>query len=219
MNITDYIVKEIPPFTLKNTVKKAQKVFKNHPISHFMVIQDAKLLGSFANEDIQIIEDKEDTLASFSHLLNLFFTTKKATVLELLKAFADNDTTIVPVINDQKNYIGYYDLRDVLHVFSNSPFLLEESETIIVQKVESDYSMSEVAQIVEVNGVKLLGAYVSKKTIDFIEITLKIASSEINEVIQTFRRYNYKVISNHKDDMYLEDLKSRSDYLQKYLEM
>jgi len=40
---------------------------------------------------------------------------------------------------------------------------------------------------------------------------------EINEVIQSFRRYNYKVITEHKDDYFLETLKERSDYLRKYL--
>ena len=42
---------------------------------------------------------------------------------------------------------------------------------------------------------------------------------DINEIIQTFRRYNYSVLSLHEDDFYLQDLKDRSDYLQKYLDM
>jgi len=38
-----------------------------------------------------------------------------------------------------------------------------------------------------------------------------------NKIIQTFRRYNYTVLSKHVEDAYLEDLKDRSNYLQKYL--
>ena len=51
------------------------------------------------------------------------------------------------------------------------------------------------------------------------QATIKISSDDINEIIQTFRRYNYIVMSLHKDDFYLQDLKDRSDYLQKYLDM
>ncbi|KOY51959.1 CBS domain-containing protein [Polaribacter dokdonensis] len=219
MNINDYILKEIKAFHLKDSVKKAQKLFKNYPITHFPVVENEKLLGSFAEDDIQTLENKEEELVAHSYLLNSFFADEKATVLELLKIFADNNTTIIPVLNKDKNYIGYYDLCDVLDVFSTSPFMIEESETLIVEKLELDYSMGEVSQIVEANGGKLLGVYISEKSKDFVQVTLKIVSDEINEIIQTFRRYDYKIVSNHENDIYLEDLKNRSDYLQKYLEM
>jgi activator of HSP90 ATPase len=97
--------------------------------------------------------------------------------------------------------------------------MIEKSETLIVEKLEDDYSMSEICQIVESNGGKLLGLYISQKENEAVQVTLKIISEEINEIMHTFRRYNYKVISTHENDIYLEDLKNRSEYLQKYLEM
>ena len=219
MNINDYILKEIKALKLKNTVKSAQKLFKNFPITHFPVIENDKLLGSFAEDDIQTIENKEDELVGYAHLLNSFFADEKATVLELLKIFADNDTSVIPVLNKERNYIGYYDLCDVLDAFSTSPFMIEESETLIVEKLEDDYSMMEVTQIVESNGGKLLGLYISERTNGFVQVTLKIVTEEIHDIMHTFRRYDYKIISTHENDIYLEDLKNRSDYLQKYLEM
>jgi hypothetical protein len=39
----------------------------------------------------------------------------------------------------------------------------------------------------------------------------------MNAIVQTFRRYNYLVVSNHEEDRFLEDLKDRSNYLDKYL--
>ena len=217
--MNDYILEEITPLRLKDAVKKAQKVFENYPITHFPVIENNKLLGSFAEEDLQTIDNKEDELVKYSHLLNSFFADKKATVLELLKIFADNDTNIIPVLNEDKDYIGYFDLRDILDVFSTSPFMIEESETLIIEKLSNDYSMSQVVQIVEASGGKLLGLYVSEKKADTIQITIKIISEEINDIMQTVRRYDYKIISMHENDIYLEDLKNRSEYLQKYLEM
>jgi hypothetical protein len=49
------------------------------------------------------------------------------------------------------------------------------------------------------------------------EITLKITLGAMNEIIQTFRRYNYEIISEHQEDNYINNLKERSDYLDKYL--
>ncbi|PQJ79543.1 CBS domain-containing protein [Polaribacter porphyrae] len=219
MNINDYILNEIKPLSLKSTVNTAKDLFDNFPITHFPVIENRKLLGSFAEDDIHTTENNEQELVENVHLLNSFFADEKATVLELLKIFADNDTNIIPVLDDKKEYIGYYDLRDVLDVFSTNPFMIEESETLIVEKLEDDYSMSEVTQIVETLGGRLLGLYISEKNNGFVQITLKIITEDINEIMQTFRRYDYKVISTHENDIYLEDLKNRSEYLQKYLEM
>jgi len=219
MNITDYILEEIQPLQIENSVKKAQKVFKNYPITHFPVVENNKLLGNFAEEDIYTIENQENTLGKYADLLHSFFADEKATVLELLKIFADNDTNIIPILGETKEYIGYLDLRDVLDVFSTSPFMIEEGETLIVEKLQSEYSMSQITQIVEANNGKLLGLYISEKTLDNIQITLKIISEEINEIMHTFRRYDYKIVSRHENDIYLEDLKNRSEYLQKYLEM
>lgn len=219
MNINEYILKEIKAFELNDSIKKAQKVFENYPITHFPVVENNKLLGSFSEDDIQTLENKKEVLKEYSYLMNPFFADEKATVLELLKIFADNSTTIVPVLDKQKSYLGYYDLCDVLDAFSSSPFMIEESETLIIEKLELDYSMGEISQIVEVNGGKLLGLYLSEKSNDFVQITIKIVSQDINEIIQTFRRYDYKIISTNENDIYLEDLKNRSEYLQKYLEM
>ena len=79
--------------------------------------------------------------------------------------------------------------------------------------------MSEVAQIVESNGAQLLGNFISRRENEFIEISLNIKAMDVNEVMHTFRRYNYSVLSAIDNDEYLQDLKSRSDYLKKYLEL
>jgi CBS domain-containing protein len=219
MNITDYIQNKIKPLTLKSSVKTAKKLLYDYSITHFVVVENTKILGCFAQGDILQIENKSDELVAYSHLLNSFFADKEATVLELLKIFADNDTTLIPVINPEKEYLGYYNLSDVLDVFSMSPFMTDNSETLIIEKTETDYSMSEISQIVESNNGKLLGVYVSENQGHLVQITLKVSIEDIHEIMQTFRRYDYKIISIHENDIYLEDLKNRSDYLQKYLEM
>jgi hypothetical protein len=87
----------------------------------------------------------------------------------------------------------------------------------VVRKGVLDYSMSQITQIVESNNGKLLGLFISESSIDSIEITLKITLGAMNEIIQTFRRYNYEIISEHQEDNYINNLKERSDYLDKYL--
>ena len=219
MNINDFILKEIKALTLKSTVKSAQKVCKNLPITHIPIVENGKLIGCLPESDIQTIEDKNQELTEYSYLLDHFFTNEKATLLDVLVLFADNDCNLIPVLNKEQNYVGYYELSDILDAFADSPFLHNESDTLIINKNKSDYSMGEIAQIVEASNGKLLGLYISSENQDAIQITLKVITDDINEIIQTFRRYDYNVITQHEDDFYLEELKDRASYLKKYLDM
>jgi len=77
--------------------------------------------------------------------------------------------------------------------------------------------MSEATQIVESNNGKVLGCFVSEADSENVQITVKIGLGAINEIIQTYRRYGYEIISEHQEDTYINSLKERSDYLDKYL--
>jgi Mg/Co/Ni transporter MgtE len=137
--------------------------------------------------------------------------------LDVLEVFARNNSNIVPILNDDNIYVGYYEITDVIKFLNGTPFLKEVGGIIIVEKNILDYSMSQITQIVESNNGKLLGLFVSEATLDKIQITIKITLGSMNEIIQSFRRYNYEIVSEHNEDDYLNVLKERSEYLIKYL--
>jgi predicted transcriptional regulator len=216
MNITEYILNDFKPLTLQSTVKEALQLFKTYPITHIPIIENDTFIGCISQSDILTIDNEDELLKEQQDFLEHFQVNSEESIIELLKVFANNDTNILPAIIKQK-YIGYFELNDILEVFSQSPFLNSNGFILIIQKNNKEYSMSEVAQIVESNNGVLLGSYISNNFGDKTELTLKISSQEINEIIQSFRRYNYTIITEHQDDFYLEELKNRSDYLQKFL--
>jgi hypothetical protein len=113
--------------------------------------------------------------------------------------------------------LGYYELEDIVKFFHETPFLKEQGAVIVVEKNAIDYSMGQITQIVESNNGKLLGLFVSNATADKIQVTIKITLGSMNDIIQTFRRYNYEIVSEHQEDNYINNLRERSDYLDKYL--
>jgi predicted transcriptional regulator len=219
MNLNEYITREIEELTLESTINSAEKICNDIPITHLPVVENTTFMGCFLESDIRTIENKEELVRNYKDSLTFFYATKESTILELIAIFSDNDTNIVPVLDEHKEYMGYYDLNDILDVFNSSPFLYQQGIVITVEKLKKEFSISEAAQIVESNNATLLGIYISSEKADSFEVTLKIGSEDVNTIIQTFRRYNYQIISEHKDDSYLKDLKNRSDYLQKYLDM
>ena len=219
MNLQEYILREIKELSLSSSVKSVQKVFEAFPITHIPIVDNGYLVGCISESDAQTIEDEESVVSEHSHLVDFFFADEKTTVLELIRLFADYDSNMMPALNKDKQYVGYFDLGDIIDLFTSSPFLHQNGVEIVAEKLKKEYSASEVTRIVESNNGNLLGMYVSQETSDLTQITIKISSEDVNEIIQTFRRYNYNIISQHEDDFYLQDLKDRSDYLQKYLDM
>lgn len=216
MNITEYILNDFNPLTTQSTVREALKLCKTYPITHIPIVNNAHYVGCISQTDVLTIENKDELLKESIDIFEHFQTNDTQPLLDVLKKFADNETNILPAIINQE-YLGYIELNDVLDAFSQTPFLNSEGFTLVIEKNTKDFTMSEVSQIIESNNGIALGFYESKRSNEKVEITIKISSQEINEIIQTFRRYDYIIITEHKDDIYLEELKNRSDYLQKFL--
>jgi predicted transcriptional regulator len=217
METTPYILKEFGAFTLETTIAEVKQFFKETTFSHFPVVTNNKLIGLISKNEADEIDENNKEVGYFQYAYSLFFAEENYNLLEILTVFASNESNIIPVLNNEKTYIGYYDLFDILNLINNTPFLQNEGIVLHLEKETNTFSFSEVCQIVETNKGKVFGLFITNSTPSTVNITLKFDSQHINEILQSFRRYNYTVISKHKEDFYLEDLKDRSEYLQKYL--
>jgi len=217
MNLSQYIINDVKPIHTTHTFAVAQRIFTQLTYSHLPVFKDQKYIGCISENDTHCI-DGDKTIQEYLYTIELFFVTPNTKWLDVLEAFAKNSTNIMPVLEKDK-YIGYYELKDVISLFNETPFFYEQGSIIVVEKANHDYSFSEISQIIESNEAKLLGVFVSAYNNDNSQITIKISGKSLDAIMQTFRRYNYTIISGHKTDSYLEDLKSRSEYLQKYLDI
>jgi Mg/Co/Ni transporter MgtE len=214
--ITDYINNDFRAMDSQETILAAQDFFMDVSFSHFPVLEDGIYIGSIVAEDLETF-DMDKKISHYKYTLEPFFVRSKMNWLDVLEVFGKNHTDIVPVLDENNLYLGYYELTDSMRFFNETPFIKESGGIIIVKKALVDYSISQVSQIVESNNGKLLGLFVSNSDNDTIEITIKVTLGVMNDIIQTFRRYNYEIISEHNDDNYINTLKERSDYLDKYL--
>ncbi len=216
MKTSLYIVNEIQPLITTSTVVDAQLLFNELTYTHFPVLKDKIYLGCISEADIRCFET-EKTLESYQYALEGFYVRSNDNWLDILESFAQNHSNIMPVLDNDNNYLGYFELSDIMNLFNETPFLSEPGNILIVEKGVLDYSFSEVAQIIESNNAKLLGLFISNMENDVTQITLKINDSDINNIVQTFRRYSYNIVSRHYEDSFLKNLKERSQYLEKYL--
>ena len=207
---------DFKPLEASETIAEVQDFFAENNFSHFPVIEDGIYIGSIAAEDVEAF-DTDKNLSHYRYTLEGFFARKNMIWMDVLEVFAKNHSDIIPVLDENNKYSGYYEVADIIKFFNETPFLKEQGGIIIIEKSIIDYSMGQIVQIVESNNGKILGTFVSNTTVDTIQVTIKIALGSMNEIIQTFRRYDYEIISEHQEDNYLNGLKERSDYLDRYL--
>ena len=214
--ITEYITNDYKAIGSQVTISEVQDFFTGVSFSHFSVLNEGIYIGSIAADDVETFDD-DKKVADYKYALEGFYARNTMIWLDVLEVFAKNHTNVVPVLDENNVYLGYYELEDIVKFFYETPFLKEQGGIIVVKKSLSDYSMSQISQIVESNNGKLLGLFVSEADNLSVQITIKIALCTMNDIIQTFRRYNYEIVSEHHEDNYLNSLKERSDYLDKYL--
>lgn len=216
MDIQSHLIDTIRIFDSSEPLEEVIRFFQDTVYSHVAIVENGQYLGVMAEEDLKSFNPTK-TISEYRYSLETFHVRKDASWLEALEVFTRNETNLLPVLGEQGEVLGYYQLLDVLSLLVETPFFREPGGILVVARGSRDHSFSEIAQIIESNNARLLGAFITDIQNDVVITTIKLSSDTFNEVLQTFRRYNYSILFGTIHDQFLEELKQRSDYLDKYL--
>ena len=200
------------------SIEEVKLLFEAHLLSALPVCEGNTFIGVLRKEAVDE-EDKEATVADYQYALERFFVPLTATWDTVIEDFASYHTDMLPVINQNQQFIGYYYLGDFIQQLTKTPFIQEAGRILILEKSAHNYSFTEISRIVEEKGGKVLGLYLSNRTEDNVHITLKLASERFSDILQDFRRYGYGIITEKDDDHYRQELKDIADYFEKYLDL
>ncbi len=188
-------------------------------ISHLPIVNNVDFLGLISDKDIYDHNMAEEPIGN--HQLSLFspFVTLDQHIYEVIELASELQLSVVPVLDDDNHYQGVITLTDLLHYFADVSALRQPGGIVVLEINSRDYSLTEIAQIVESNDAKILSLYItSPANSTKMEVTLKINRKELTSVLQTFMRYNYLVKASFTDENDLNSLyENRYDAFMKYL--
>lgn len=216
MSMQEYIINDISIRKFSDKIGEIQDMFNQLTYSHLPVENNGIYMGCISENDVRCF-DADKTLEDYQYALEGFFVRENTYWLDMLESFAQNNTNILPVLDQDNNYMGYVELNEIIALFKETPFLNHTGYILVVEKGVKDYAFSEICQIIESNNAHLLGIFVSRIENDLAQITMKISPTGMNELIQSFRRYGYNIVTEHPEDSFNENMKDRSDYLDKYM--
>lgn len=191
-------------------------VFK---ISHLPIVDNNEYIGLISDADIYDKNNQEITVLNHQLSLQRPFVKNHQHILEVAELASRDKLTVIPVLNQNEDYLGLITINDLAHHLSHLMSTESPGGIIVLEVKTNDYSLSEIAQVIEGNDTKILSFYTrTKKTADKVEITLKVNHTDISAVIQTFERYSYKIKSIHSENSKMDSsLKDRLDSFLKYL--
>ncbi len=212
------IKNDIPPLKLTDTGGKAIMWMNTFHLQHLPVVDGIKYIGMVGETDILDSNNPGITLKYYDYEGHSPYVRKGAHIYEVLKAMNDHQLTAIAVVDDDQNYLGLIAVDKLLEYFGQLNAAQEPGGIIILEMNTYDYSLSQIAQIIESNNAKVLSMYVTTHShTSMMEVTLKVNITDLKTNLTTFERYNYEVIASFQENDYVEDIKERLDELMNYL--
>jgi len=218
--IASELLSEVVPAVHKNDkATEALNWMDVFKVSHLPIVENNEYFGLISDADIFDMNNPE--IPVMDHILSLKrpFVKEHQHIYEVVELAAKHKLTVIPVLGINESYRGLITVNDLAHEFSHLMSTENPGGIIVLEVKTNDYSLSEIAQIIEGNDTKILSLYVQTiKPADKVEITIKVNKTDISAVIQTFERYSYKIKEIHSENSEVDlSLKERLDAFLKYL--
>lgn len=220
MRAINLITEEIPPLMHSDTAEKALNWMEEFKVAHLPVLKNGNFVGVVSESDILDMMDLDKTLdVLFQHLPRPYVFADDH-LYQVLARMSELKLTVMPILDADEKYVGCTSVQHLMTLIANTGSIKENGGILVLEMASSDYSMAEIAQIVESNDAKILSSYImSSPDSTNIEVTLKINKVELDRIIRTFERYDYLIKATFQRSNYQDDVQFRYDALMNYLNL
>jgi acetoin utilization protein AcuB len=199
----------IPALKTSDTGVKALYWMDIFRISHLPIVNNNEFLGLISDTDIYDMNSPDEPIGN--HNLSLFspYILEDHHVYQAIELISKLKLSVVPVLQQNKNYVGMITAQRLMQ-FMGDLFAVKNPGGIIVLEINAnDYSLTQIAQIVESNDAKILSMYItSLPDSTKMDLTLKINRIDLTSIIQTFVRFDYIVKAQFMEHDEMENLYS-----------
>jgi len=195
----------------------ALQLMEDFDILHIAVVDHNKYLGLVSKDDLLDADDNTILKVLMSRMLQKSVKSNEH-FLSALKLAAQYSLSLVPVINNEQEWIGAIPYMELLKASSQFTGAEEPGAVIVLEMERKSYSFGEISRLVETNDayVTQLNTWFEAETALLI-VTIKINKLEISDILSTFQRYEYTVRYFIGEELYENELRYNYDNLMTYL--
>jgi acetoin utilization protein AcuB len=208
---------DLPVLGAQDDPINALNLMDQYRVGHLPVIENGKFLGIISETSLLGLEHILDQNPNSELQLLKVSVLPDDHILDILKTASQHHISIIPVADRENNYIGAITLEDLVEKLSEMQGAHQRGGILVLEMWDKDYSLQQIARIIEENNAKILSTSVSPGEDGKMEVNLKINQPDLNAIIQSFERFGYNVKANYQEPEYTEDLKKRYEELMRFL--
>lgn len=208
------LVKDVPVLQAHDDPQKALNLMDDSHLVHLPVVESGKFIGLVSEDELLDQETQGGTLApqlvKVSVLPNVH-------VLDILKVAGERHLSVIPVVDHEDVYLGSITLHHLVEKLNEMQGGTQKGGIIVLEMWSQDYTLQQIARIVEENDGKILSTSIAPGEGGKIELHIKVNLSDLNPIIQSLERFNYHIKASYMEREYNEDLQRRYDELMRFL--
>jgi CBS domain-containing protein len=207
------------PLRTSDTGEEALEMMSEFYIRHLPIVNNKQLLGVISEDDV-LNYDINEPIGSYSLSLLRPYVKESDHIYEVMRLMAESQLTVIPVVDEEGDYSGLITQEDLLNFFAKTGTFTEPGSILVLEMSRRDYSLAEIARIVESESALILSSFISSHGDSTrIDVTLKINRQNVQPIIATLDRFDYHVKATFNESEYVDSLKERFDALMSYLKV
>ncbi len=208
----------IIPLKTSDTGTTALSWMDDYRLTHLPIVNNVEFLGLISEKDIYEMNDYDSPLGNHKLTLSKPYVDEYQHIFDVICLLAEHKLTMVPVLNEKKEYLGSITNADLIESFSKIASVNNPGGIIVLEISVNDYALSEIARIMESHDAKVLSLFITSHTDSTkMELTIKINRIDLASIINSFNRYDYVVKASYSEKEDKDDLQDRFDSFMKYM--
>lgn len=206
---------DIPVLAETFDISEALRFMDEFKVHELPVVVDGDFKGLVS--EIQLL-DLDESERNIMPPLARWHVQPQDHFFTLVHQLAEYKSSIATVLDGEGHYVGCVTRAGVLQAMGQMVSAHQEGGVIALEVSARDYSLQQITRIVEENGSKVLTLMTYPNEKGMLEILLKLSSPDINSIVRSLERFEYRVITSYQSSQASQDMWDRYDTLMRFLD-
>jgi acetoin utilization protein AcuB len=219
MTLTNLISTNIPQLTMQDKVGKALSLLEDFELDHLCITHKEKFIGIIAKEAL-LSSDENAPLEALQDEFLYTVILEQEHFSKAVQLISENKLSILPVLNQEKDFVGVVVAIQVLHYLTRYIGADEPGGIIIIEMERRNFSFSEISRLVETHDAMITQLNTETNTETGIaQVTIKLNKTEIADIIATLQRFDFNIVAYFGEEAYANELQENYNHLLHYLNL
>lgn len=220
MHIDSFINNNISSISKDFPIADALDLMNNFQVAELPVVSGNHLITLVKEENLLDAPDSQGLIGTVIGNIPSPVVFSQAHPYEAAVRMAEYKLSLLPVIDEQENYLGVVTRNDLFSLFFERTSLAQPGGIIVLEMKPMDYSLSEISRICESCDTSILNVQIFfEPDNEWMSVVLKTNKKDLQVLKASFERFEYNIKEVFGLVPSQEDLIDRYQLLMNYINM